>query len=591
MKAKQKIDKILELVIKKIEEEVTALIGADLTLSNFETALISKEAFFDTPSGKQVVAKLDIVGDVEGVGCLLVRLKDAIRLGGTLIMLPLNELEQTIANEDYNDETKDSFGEIANIIAGSYTKVFEENYPKSCRFVRKEQGVLAAAKVEIDSDQPVPNQMFYQVSSLMKLDDSEMGQMVVLLPAAAFGVEEKAEEKMEPKQQEEKEPQEKSIEQPKTDIQEGLEEGEKTIPQQEKTTVAVDVNKHKKRVDALLNECRGTMEEEVSALLGVSVKLGKIDNHLVSKEGFFLDEVEGKQVLAHMKVSGDREDKSYLSVDLKDAVRIGGILIMLPPAELDAAIAEDDFSEDAQDAFGEISNIIAGVYTGYFEEGYSESLRFVRTEMEQVTPLTVEAESDQPIPDQKYYVSSFSLTIEEKSYGKIHMLFPLSLLKLEALELIETAEEQKSSSVSSSEQEGNKPSRESVGEEISRGEKGADILLVSDDNQETEKISTVLKQLGYSFKILSFKKNINNYISQNLKAVFLVMHEVNEQAFGVVIKAKPSCSVPLIAAGPAWTRTKVIKAVKYGVDDILLTPASDQDIKEKVDNNLVQLAA
>ena len=101
----------------------------------------------------------------------------------------------------------------------------------------------------------------------------------------------------------------------------------------------------------------------------------------------------------------------------------------------------------------------------------------------------------------------------------------------------------------------------------------------------------VLARADFKVRKLSFKNNVNDYISDNLKAIFLVMHEVDEQAFGVAIKISSSCSVPLIAAGAAWTRSKVIKAVKYGVNDILLTPATEQDIQEKIDNNLVKLAA
>ncbi|HSL39295.1 MAG TPA: hypothetical protein VK857_02900, partial [Desulforhopalus sp.] len=76
-----------------------------------------------------------------------------------------------------------------------------------------------------------------------------------------------------------------------------------------------------------------------------------------------------------------------------------------------------------------------------------------------------------------------------------------------------------------------------------------------------------------------------------LKAVYLVMREVNEQVFGVAIRISTASSLPLIAAGPAWTKGKVIKAVRYGVSDILLTPASREDIAENVRNNLLQMAA
>ena len=101
----------------------------------------------------------------------------------------------------------------------------------------------------------------------------------------------------------------------------------------------------------------------------------------------------------------------------------------------------------------------------------------------------------------------------------------------------------------------------------------------------------VAEQRGFTIRQVSFKDNIKNAITQELKAVYIVMREVNEQAFGIAIKISSSCSLPLIAAGPDWTRSRVIKAVKYGVNDILLTPASAEDIQENLENNLVQMAA
>ena len=583
MKAQQRIDKILESVTKKIQEEVTGLIGAVLSLSDSRNELISKEDFFDQPAGKQVSVQLDITGGVEGVGCLLMGVKDAVRLGGTLIMLPLNELEQVISNEEYSDETKDSFGEIANIIAGSYTKIFEEMYPDACRFIRKEQDILIPSKVDIDSDKPVPNQLLYRITSSMKLDDVEMGEMTVLLPAAAFGLE-----------PEEETTTAEDISLGKPVEEDKGEDKDKEVPPEEPSDVPViDVNKHRRRVDSLLADCQVKMQGEVSALLGVEVQLSEQENRPVTKEDFFLEEVSSAQILAHMKVTGAAEDTSYFFIGLRDAIRIGGILIMLPPNELETAIAEEDFSEDAKDAYNEIANIIAGVYTGYFEENYSKSLRFVRTDIEQVVPLRVETASDTPIPDQTYYMSSSTLTVQGKVLGKVQMLFPIMLLQLEGLEQEqENQKEQpgKGAAITGRKEKQNAPALPAdTGTHKKKG--GVDVLLISDDEKEGEKISLILEHSDFTVKVLSFKNNVNNYISDGLRAVFLVMHEVDEQAFGVAIKVSSSCSVPLIAAGPAWTRSKVIKAAKYGVNDILVTPATEQDVREKIENNLIKLAA
>ena len=595
MKAQQRIDKILESVIKKIQEEVTGLIGAVLYLSGTRNSLISKDDFFDQPAGKQVAVQLAITGGVEGVGCLLIGVKDAIRLGGTLIMLPVNELEQVISNEEYGEETKDSFGEIANIISGAYTKVFEEMYPDPCRFIRKEQHVLIPLKVDIASDEPVPNHLLYQITSSMKLDDVEMGEITVLLPAAAFGLEQEAgarpaEDFASGQPAEEAGPAE--------DISSGKPAGEDkekdVLPAERPDVPVIDVNKHRRRIDSLLTDCQVKMQEEVSALLGVEVQLGELENRPVTKENFFLEEVSSTQVLAHMKVTGAAEAECYFFVGLRDAIRIGGILIMLPPAELETSIAEEEFNEDATDAYSEIANIIAGAYTRIFEEKYIKSLRFVRTELEQVVPMRVVSASDKPIPDRTYYMSSSTVTIQGKVLGKVQMLFPIMLLQLEGLEQkqgMEVDEPGKGATITGG-REKRAASAFVPDQAGGAGEKGGDdILLISDDEGEAEKISRELKRADFSVRILSFKNNVNNYISNNLKAVFLVMHEVDEQAFGVAIKVSSSCSVPLIAAGPAWTRSKVIQAVKYGVNDILITPASEQDVREKIENNLVKLAA
>jgi len=188
-KVQQQFDKILESVAKRIQDEVSGLIGATFILSAPQKQFISKEDAFEELSGKQVLAKIDITGDVQGIGCLLLELKDAIRLGGTLIMMPDDSLEQMVVAGDYNEDAEDSYGEIANIITGAYTKVFEEMYPESCRLVRKTQEVIVPVKVDVGSDEPVPDQLYYQVTSAMNLNNRQMGNLVMLLPAASFGLE------------------------------------------------------------------------------------------------------------------------------------------------------------------------------------------------------------------------------------------------------------------------------------------------------------------------------------------------------------------------------------------------------------------
>ncbi len=622
-KTKKKIDKILELVQERVGDELGGLMGATLVMSDLTTRLISKEDFFDEPSGKLVFSEMELSGEVEGQGCILISIKDAVRLGGTLIMLPENELEEAALSEDYSEEIDDSYGEIANIIAGAYTKTFEEMYPKNFRFIRKKQEIITPVKVDVESDHPVPNQNYYQVSAKMTLNDTEMGYLTLLIPAKPLGLDEEPAEAEETASAKgasgEMAAQEASGDGPEAESSEDTgaadqgeeagaaadEAGGQADPEQADGAAAqtgtasggkpFDVQKQKKRVDACLKECSVRMGDEVGALLGAEVKFTDHTTKIVNKEDFFFDEASGKQILAHMDVVGDLEGKSYLYVGLKDAIFIGGTLIMLPPSELDIIVAEEDFNDDAEDAYGEIANIISGVYTKVFEEQYPNKIRFIKTALEQVVPMKVDSESDEPMPDVIYYMATSRINIGDKEMGNLHFLIPAPLFQLELLaeeNSVDDASDGSSAGSSISGKAASVASGASVGvKEAGEGEKNPEFLLVSNDDRECSKICSVLESRGHAYRVLDYKESVNDHLPGEVRAVVLVMAEVDEKALGVAIKISSASQLPLIAAGPEWTRTKVIKAVKYGVDDILLTPADDEDIHAKIETVSAKIAA
>jgi chemotaxis protein CheY-P-specific phosphatase CheC len=577
VKHKKKVNNLLIECQKKMETEVAALLGVDITMSEPENQLLSKEEFFnDHASGRQILTTMEVTGEVQGKSYLAINIKDAIHLGGILIMLPPAELENVIQENDFSEDSHDAYGEIANIISGVYTAVFEEQYSQKLRFIRKELQEIVTAKVDTASDEPFPDINYYTSSISMAVGGKPLGSMHMLFPAEMLRLD-SPKPKVEPETL------------PKTgQSASAAGKPEKGVA----ATSQIDIKRQKTRVDKVLAACCQKMADEVSALLGTDVKLTNLENMLVSKEEFFFDEVSGKQVIADMDVVGDLEGKSYLSVSLRDAIRVGGALIMLPAAELESVIAEEEFSDDAQDAYGEIANIIAGVCTAVFEEQYTKQIRFVKNELQQVAPMKVDIEADEPIPDQDYYLSRMDLTLGDLGLGKVNILFPADLLQLGGLRRgsvpVDEGESASFGQVTAAQE---KTGGEHAARVEENNHKTPDILVVGDDEAEAAKIADVLENSGYSVKTLSFKDNLHNYIPGNLKAIYLVMKAVNEQAFGVAIKVSSACSVPLIAAGPGWTRTKVIKAVKYGVQDILLTPASETDIEESVNNNLLELAA
>ena len=631
-KKKERLDKIMAACRERMQEEVSALLGKAMTFAEPETNVLSKEDYFSEPAGKSVLAHVQLEGDVEGHGCLIVPIRDAIRIGGTLIMLPDAELESVISEEEYTEELEDSYGEIANIICGSLTTTFEEQYPKNLRLVRTEQEVILPVKVDAESDEPVPAGSYYLMSTAMALEGAEMGKLHLLLPAASFDLVEEQQPARQPEDQPvdsaEKatgsEASESDGRQPEVIERESVEETQRAQAvkraEEEGTQAApssapakkkgVDLKKQKERIDQLLANCQQKVGEEVGALLGGTLTITPEENTVLDKEAL-LEQAGGKQVLARMDVRGEGEGESYLFVSLKDAIFLGGTLIMLPDAELEEVVRNEEFGEDTEDAYGEIANIIAGVYTAVFEEQYRKALGFVKTGLETIIPVKIDPDSDDVIPRCTYYLSAGTIHYNDQELGRLQVAFPAALFELESLAAPEEEEQPAGGQAATDTPAGSTagqngggpgalrpPSESGQAPQSASGAQGAaaggsaDILIFTDDDNEASSLAAFLSGHGYTSRILNYRDAVTDYLTPAVSLVFLVMREVNEQGFAMAIKLGSSgLRVPLVMAGPAWTRTTVLKAVKYGATDILITPATEEDVAEKLENNLVKKAA
>lgn len=610
MKAQERFDKILIAAAGRIQDEVTALIGKPFKLGDPQTGPIDKEKLFADMGGKQTLAHIRLDGDIQGAGCLIVGIKDAIQIGGTLIMLPEGELASVVAEQQYSDELQDSYGEVANIICGAATVTFEEQYTKAVRLIRTEQELILPAKVDIESEQPIADVPYYRLTAPMELDGKALGDLHVLLPAEPFGLAEA--KSKEPQATAKKESGTKATAQGDGADQEsvGVVEREaaepveavgvvqrpesassdEQVPAGQAAPKKRDTAKQRKLIDGLLKSSWEKMSDEVSALLGGTLKVTPLENRAITKEDF-LDQADGKQVMTRMELRGGSGGEAFLFVEIKTAVYLGGCLIMLPESELEETARSESFGDDARDAFGEVTNIIAGVFSTIFEEQYRGKIGFVKTAIDPVVPAKIDPESDDVFPNQGYYLALGQLQYNSRDLGRAQFLVPAQVFELEEL-LLATEEAVEAPREATAATTGTQARAAEPSRLHDAGEGGIDMLVVSDDERESERLVQALEDAGYRCRVLNFKDPVQAVLSARTQMVFLVMQEVSEQGFGVAIKISSSgYPVPLVAAGPAWTRTMVLKAVKYGACDILITPASTADIREKLTNNLVKKAA
>jgi chemotaxis protein CheY-P-specific phosphatase CheC len=335
-------------------------------------------------------------------------------------------------------------------------------------------------------------------------------------------------------------------------------------------------------IDKILNFARTKIDSDVSDLLGVQLITSNPDARLLSKTDFF-QSVE-KLVLTRLEVEGELEGEAFVAVSLGDAILLGGARSMLPEEEIGNHVNNEVFGDNESEAFGEIANIIADVYSYSFKELYSKKIRIFKSGIEVVEPNKVDIVSDLPFPDQEFYVSSCTMAVDGKQRGFLQLLLPAELFGLlEPEPAEESVVPRPAPEAQPAVVEGAAPADTTAGQpsEVCSSR----VLVIADtDNEDGAVFAETLQSCGYTVECLSFGDNVKDVLQEaGVGGVFLVLSEVTDKGVAAIIKTKSACgsASPLIAAGPRWTRNTVLQAVKYGACDIVVTPPLPDEIKQK----------
>ncbi len=627
------IDVICKAALGNLGSEVSTLLGHDLVCSDIKLESLTKQQLFSNPERpKSALTNMTVTGDREGDSFLFCPIATAAILGGTLIMLPEDMIQEHASKGELDGELTDAFGEVANIIAGVFTQAFVDKYAKTLRFVKKTVESLVPTKVDPDSNAPFPPGNYYVAACRMKMADQDLGVLELIVPHAIFDLEEDAPEP--PAETEPASPSSTAEPAPSTPDPEEVttsaaEPGEppaespaEQTPQKPKMSFA----DQKKLVDVVFKATISQVGEEVGALLGQPLKCDDLKLELISKDDFFSSHCMDKAVFSKMRVTGDQEGMGFLVAQIPDAIIMGGTLIMLPEDQIEERSKAGTLDGEVEDAYGEIANIISGGLTQTFLDRYPQQLRFIREESEIITPTKLDLAADDPCPPGTYYLATFAISMEGYELNRMLLLFPAAVFALDDVAPQSAATKTADDGPAPGEW-GGPPAEESAspGDGPAPGEWGgppteestepqsaslqtgtaetaapasgasppADlktaVLIISDQPDNASSFVDILSSAGYNCEVLSFQDEIKEkFLQFQVQGIFLIMTQVGEKGFAAAIKLQSAGRPlpPLIFAGPEWTRSAVLRAVKYGAKDILLTPASNEDIQEKITQHL-----
>lgn len=344
-------------------------------------------------------------------------------------------------------------------------------------------------------------------------------------------------------------------------------------------------------IDKALRKAQNQLEEEVSGLLGEEFLCQDFSGHFSSGTET-LAQVSRNSVLVRLEVTGEREGDVFLIVGLTDAILLGGTLILLPDDEMNRRRKDQIFDEEIADAFGEIANIISGAYTNTFNSVFSNQFHFKKME---ATVFPTEGW----VPPSSFaegagYLSTGTMSLEGKSLGPLLVQFPLDLLGFAPLTEEKPAmPERKTTDESDSPAPAPQKPRQESGpsspahrQQQEEEEQLSPLLLIAaEDEKEGQTLSTALNDHGCRTLVLSLQDNIRGSVGKHqIQGVFLILKEVGDRGMAAAIKLRSALSqtAPMVMGAPRWTRKDVLKAVKYGACDILVTPAADEDVLQKM---------
>ena len=628
------IDVICKSGLENLAGEIGALLGQDLTCSDIQLDLTTKENLFSNPGReKTVLTRMTVSGDRDGNCYLMTRMSTAAVLGGTLIMLPEDMIEENAQSGKLDGELDDAFGEVANIIAGVFTQAFVDKYKKTLRFIKNTVEDLIPTKIDPDSDEPFTPGNYYVASCKMTVGGRDLGPLEFVVPAMVFELEEEsaeptasddtaAEEHPPEPQQEQKKPEAEPSQEPEPSA------APQTQPEATSEAPATPSKppfaEAKKLADVVFNATITQASEEVGALLGHPLTCDDVQLIMTSKADFFSNHCLEKSILTHMKVTGDKEGLGYMLIQVPDAVVLGGTLIMLPEDQIAELKAANIFDGEIADSFGEIANILAGSLTQVFLDRYPKQIRFIKTDIETIVPTKIDPASDQPFAEGHFYLASFAIHLEGHDLGRIQFMFPADIFDLDGETPGSATAQSDITPQDTGQAEGtsSSPGSTPAADEPAPGEWGGPplpqsdsapsvpasetttagtaqqateatgppiVLAISDQENDAKPFAEILSSAGYDCRILSFQDEIKELFQQHrILGIFLIMAQVGEKGFAAAIKLQSAGRAlpPIIFAGPEWTKSAVLRAVKYGAKDILVMPASGDEIQDKVSQHI-----
>lgn len=307
------------------------------------------------------------------------------------------------------------------------------------------------------------------------------------------------------------------------------------------------------RLKELIDNTINKLSSDCTSLLGKNFGITK-PNIMITTLREFINSNEGNYFLIKSELEDSYEGYISSIIQLRDAIKIGSILLGFNEQEIKERIDKEHLDADCTDGITEFSRQFSGIIDSVFRNKLPKS---VHVKLSICTALHKDNAKEvlHDIFSDEFLSLSSLLLIQGFDTGKFNMFFP-----------IETAEE-------------------FFGEIIH--EKSTNILVTDDSQTDIRVIKKYLSNTP--FRVITAHNASETFtILQREKIQLILLDYILPEYNGIEIcknikKTPYTRGIPLIMMSGKPTQESVIESLKAGARDFLVKPFNKQKLLQKID--------
>lgn len=330
----------------------------------------------------------------------------------------------------------------------------------------------------------------------------------------------------------------------------------------------------KKMLDAALKQAG----EESSMLLGQALTVNGSEILNTNRQSYFTD-MDDAIFVVGVESREEYPGRFYLLFALGDTIVMSSILLGIPPARIAEKRRLCIMGDDDKDAFGEIANQIIGSFNSVFQPNLPNKVHLKLLPPQKFIPEIDQLTDEEPLPEGDYLMFRAPLETEGQEMHYVDIMVPLALANL-----FDPQQEQQVEAAPKTETagdgEGDPPG------EAKAGSRPETILILSEDVRERQMVRDCLAATGWQLVDAPLGADINDLLNDaEVKVAVIEVAETGEQDLAVcnrINAQNKKAPLPIIMCAGEWTRTSVLKALKYGASDIIMKPIDAEELTAKV---------